>query len=51
MVVITLERQATGFGFRIVGGTEEASPITVGHIVPGGKRIHKHFNPFHIPLS
>uniref|UniRef100_A0A336JYE8 CSON007412 protein n=1 Tax=Culicoides sonorensis TaxID=179676 RepID=A0A336JYE8_CULSO len=33
---ITLERQVSGFGFRIVGGTEEGSPITVGHIVPGG---------------
>lgn len=33
---ITLERQAQGFGFRIVGGTEEGSQVTVGHIVPGG---------------
>lgn len=33
---MTLERQALGFGFRIVGGTEEGSQVTVGHIVPGG---------------
>lgn len=33
---VTLERQALGFGFRIVGGTEEGSQVTVGHIVPGG---------------
>ncbi|GAB0090029.1 membrane-associated guanylate kinase, WW and PDZ domain-containing protein 1 [Sergentomyia squamirostris] len=33
---VTLERQTLGFGFRIVGGTEEGSQVTVGHIVPGG---------------
>lgn len=33
---MTLERQQLGFGFRIVGGTEEGSQVTVGHIVPGG---------------
>lgn len=33
---VTLERQAMGFGFRIVGGTEEGSQVTVGHIVEGG---------------
>lgn len=33
---VTLERQSLGFGFRIVGGTEEGSQVTVGHIVPGG---------------
>lgn len=33
---MTLERQSLGFGFRIVGGTEEGSQVTVGHIVPGG---------------
>jgi C-terminal processing protease CtpA/Prc len=33
---VTLERQALGFGFRIVGGTEEGSQVTVGHIVPDG---------------
>lgn len=33
---VTLERQALGFGFRIVGGTEEGSQVTVGHIVANG---------------
>lgn len=35
---VTLDRQALGFGFRIVGGTEEgpSSQVTVGHIVPHG---------------
>nr|XP_018903603.1 PREDICTED: membrane-associated guanylate kinase, WW and PDZ domain-containing protein 1-like isoform X2 [Bemisia tabaci] len=33
---ITLIRQDTGFGFRIVGGTEEGSQVSIGHIVPGG---------------
>ncbi|XP_053683505.1 membrane-associated guanylate kinase, WW and PDZ domain-containing protein 1 [Sabethes cyaneus] len=33
---VILDRQALGFGFRIVGGTEEGSQVTVGHIVPGG---------------
>ncbi|XP_055838005.1 membrane-associated guanylate kinase, WW and PDZ domain-containing protein 1 isoform X2 [Episyrphus balteatus] len=33
---VTLERRAQGFGFRIVGGTEEGSQVTVGHVVPGG---------------
>lgn len=33
---ITLVRQESGFGFRIVGGTEEGSQVAVGHIVPGG---------------
>jgi hypothetical protein len=28
-----LERQALGFGFRIVGGTEEGSQVCVGYIV------------------
>lgn len=36
MSEVTLERQPTGFGFRIVGGTEEGSQVTVGHIVPHG---------------
>ncbi|XP_011185473.1 membrane-associated guanylate kinase, WW and PDZ domain-containing protein 1 [Zeugodacus cucurbitae] len=39
---ITLERQALGFGFRIVGGTEEGSQVTVGHIVPGGAADNDH---------
>uniref|UniRef100_A0A1B6DAZ4 Membrane-associated guanylate kinase, WW and PDZ domain-containing protein 1 n=2 Tax=Clastoptera arizonana TaxID=38151 RepID=A0A1B6DAZ4_9HEMI len=34
--VVTLLRQETGFGFRIVGGTEEGSQVSIGHIVPGG---------------
>lgn len=33
---VTLVRQETGFGFRIVGGTEEGSQVAVGHVVPGG---------------
>ena len=33
---MTLDRQALGFGFRIVGGTEEGSQVTVGHIVADG---------------
>lgn len=33
---VTLLRQTTGFGFRIVGGTEEGSQVAIGHIVPGG---------------
>lgn len=34
--LVTLVRHETGFGFRIVGGTEEGSQVAVGHIVPGG---------------
>ncbi|XP_065215040.1 membrane-associated guanylate kinase, WW and PDZ domain-containing protein 2 isoform X2 [Planococcus citri] len=34
--VVTIERQETGFGFRIVGGTEEGSQVSIGHIVEGG---------------
>ncbi|XP_023246583.1 membrane-associated guanylate kinase, WW and PDZ domain-containing protein 1 isoform X1 [Copidosoma floridanum] len=34
--LVTLVRQDSGFGFRIVGGTEEGSQVSVGHIVPGG---------------
>lgn len=33
---ITLYKQETGFGFRIIGGTEEGSQVSIGHIVPGG---------------
>ncbi|KAI5731509.1 hypothetical protein M8J77_011202 [Diaphorina citri] len=36
VMVITLLRQENGFGFRIVGGTEEGSQVSIGHIVPGG---------------
>ncbi|KAK6634563.1 hypothetical protein RUM43_011964 [Polyplax serrata] len=38
--IVSLVRQETGFGFRIVGGTEEGSQVggtvSIGHIVPGG---------------
>lgn len=42
---LTLSRQETGFGFRIVGGIEDKSQVAVGHIVTGGAadldgRIH-----------
>lgn len=33
---ITLQRQESGFGFRIVGGIEDRSQVAVGHIVAGG---------------
>ncbi|KAK3103335.1 hypothetical protein FSP39_018567 [Pinctada imbricata] len=33
---VTLQKQDTGFGFRIIGGTEEGSQVSVGHIVPNG---------------
>ena len=42
LLEVTLERQALGFGFRIVGGTEEGSQVTVGHIVPGGAADDDH---------
>ncbi|CAB4058299.1 AIP3 [Lepeophtheirus salmonis] len=35
-IAVTLHRQDSGFGFRIVGGTEEGSQVSIGHIVPGG---------------
>ncbi|XP_067134043.1 membrane-associated guanylate kinase, WW and PDZ domain-containing protein 1-like isoform X4 [Centruroides vittatus] len=35
-ITITLHRQESGFGFRIVGGTEEGSQVSIGHIVPNG---------------
>ena len=35
-LTVTLSRQESGFGFRIVGGTEEGSQVSIGHIVPGG---------------
>ncbi|KAG8191377.1 hypothetical protein JTE90_006121 [Oedothorax gibbosus] len=35
-LVVTLVRQESGYGFRIVGGTEEGSQVSVGHLVPGG---------------
>ncbi|XP_059171787.1 membrane-associated guanylate kinase, WW and PDZ domain-containing protein 3-like isoform X4 [Physella acuta] len=35
-MAVTLHRQESGYGFRIIGGTEEGSQVSVGHIVPGG---------------
>ncbi|XP_073958658.1 membrane associated guanylate kinase, WW and PDZ domain containing protein magi isoform X2 [Choristoneura fumiferana] len=35
-VLVRLARGAAGFGFRIVGGTEDGSRIAVGYVVPGG---------------
>lgn len=34
--LVVLARHDSGFGFRIVGGTEEGSQVAIGHIVPGG---------------
>ncbi|VDK74891.1 unnamed protein product [Litomosoides sigmodontis] len=36
MVTVNLIRKPNGFGFRVVGGTEEGTNITVGQVVPGG---------------
>ncbi|XP_026734164.1 membrane-associated guanylate kinase, WW and PDZ domain-containing protein 1-like isoform X4 [Trichoplusia ni] len=35
-VLVRLARAAAGFGFRIVGGTEDGSRVAVGYVVPGG---------------
>jgi len=35
-ITVTLLRHDSGFGFRIVGGTEEGSQVSIGHIVPAG---------------
>ncbi|XP_045456505.1 membrane-associated guanylate kinase, WW and PDZ domain-containing protein 1 [Melitaea cinxia] len=35
-VRVRLARGAAGFGFRIVGGTEDGSRVAVGRVVPGG---------------
>ncbi|GAB1597467.1 membrane-associated guanylate kinase, WW and PDZ domain-containing protein 1 isoform X1 [Argonauta hians] len=35
-MLVILRRQESGFGFRIIGGTEEGSQVSVGHIVSGG---------------
>lgn len=35
-VVVRLARGHAGFGFRIVGGTEDGSRVAVGFVVPGG---------------
>ena len=31
-----MKREESGFGFRIIGGTEEASQVAIGYVVPGG---------------
>ena len=33
---VPLRRDENGFGFRVVGGREEGTQVSVGHIVPGG---------------
>ena len=33
---VHLVRQVSGFGFRIIGGKEEGSQVTIGGIVQGG---------------
>ncbi|RVE48357.1 hypothetical protein evm_007017 [Chilo suppressalis] len=35
-VTVRLARGGAGFGFRIVGGTEDGSRVAVGYVVPGG---------------
>ncbi|XP_026486739.2 membrane-associated guanylate kinase, WW and PDZ domain-containing protein 1 isoform X2 [Vanessa tameamea] len=35
-VLVRLARGSAGFGFRIVGGTEDGSRVAVGYVVPGG---------------
>ncbi|XP_050413169.2 membrane-associated guanylate kinase, WW and PDZ domain-containing protein 2 isoform X3 [Patella vulgata] len=35
-MTVHLPRHESGFGFRIIGGTEEGSQVSVGFIVPGG---------------
>ena len=35
-IIVELQRQESGFGFRIVGGDEEGSQVAVGFIVPNG---------------
>ncbi|KFD65425.1 hypothetical protein M514_03814 [Trichuris suis] len=35
-VTVNLLRHPTGFGFRLLGGTEEGSHVRVGQLVPGG---------------
>ncbi|XP_050671825.1 membrane-associated guanylate kinase, WW and PDZ domain-containing protein 2 isoform X2 [Leptidea sinapis] len=35
-VLVRLARGNAGFGFRIVGGTEDGSRVAVGYVVPGG---------------
>ena len=51
-----LVRQVSGFGFRIIGGKEEGSQVTIGGIVAGGAadvdgrlqvRLHPLVNKLH----
>lgn len=35
-MVVTLARQDSGFGFKIIGGEEESSQVAIGYIVFGG---------------
>lgn len=35
-ITVNLIRKPNGFGFRVVGGTEEGTCISVGQVVPGG---------------
>lgn len=39
-VLVRLARGAAGFGFRIVGGTEDGSRVAVGYVVPGTRSAH-----------
>ncbi|KAL8558192.1 hypothetical protein ACOMHN_036281 [Nucella lapillus] len=50
---VQLHRQESGYGFRIIGGTEEGSQVSVGHIVPGGSadldgRLRKNDEIIHV---
>lgn len=35
-IIVNLIRQQSGFGFRVIGGTEERTQTSVGQIVAGG---------------
>ncbi|XP_070193690.1 membrane-associated guanylate kinase, WW and PDZ domain-containing protein 1-like isoform X2 [Littorina saxatilis] len=50
---VELHRQESGYGFRIIGGTEEGSQVSVGHIVQGGSadldgRLRKNDEIIHV---
>jgi len=36
LLTVNLIRRPEGFGFRLIGGEEMASPLTVGAIIPNG---------------
>ncbi|MFH4979083.1 hypothetical protein AB6A40_005792 [Gnathostoma spinigerum] len=36
VITVNLLRKPAGFGFRVVGGTEEGTCVSVGQVVPGG---------------